>query len=723
MRTLLIICLSLFAISAQAQNQIEILLTPGFNMMSINIAPPQEMFREGEDRGPDVRLMFDQLQGEDGVHLAQVITGADGRFYAPNWQFCNLPFWEITQGLRILVLEDVIVRWEGERIEPNADIPLISGGNLAAYYPQYDLNANAGEFYALSPIIDNVIIAKDERGMFLMPEYNFSNMNPWSEGEAYYIRVAEDVILNYPEERIEEPVLFDEGDHWSIPVMTDLNMSILVTSIEGPEDFEPGEGDQIGVFSIFGEFVGYGNVQNGRAGLTVLQENGNLRDIPGLDWQDTMTLVYWDEDDESEYEIEVTEVLEGNGLEFVCHRPSVFEIFVEVENEQGIREQRVLLENGWNLISLNIEPIEEMWEIEEGPDIEIMMEELFGMDLLEMMKDEDGRFYSPEFRFNNIPFWNLTEGYQVNIAEDTEVTWSGCPIPPDTEIPIEEGWNLIAYFPDFRAEDFYALSAIIDNVLIAKNGDGDFMTPQFGFSNMPPWEPGQGYQVNVDAEVVLHYPEECEEEDAAHTPIASHWTGISPTDNNMSLLVTSISGIDPAPGSQIAAYTSDGLMVGVGDVQNDKCGIAIWGAETGKSGLQSEDKFELRFWDADQRAETDLIISTIRTGTGLVYEVNGLSVIDVAITVTPPDNYFLTEAYPNPFNNRTTVKYGLPETGLVNLTIFDLSGRKMMELVNGEQSAGTHEMDIDCNDLTSGIYMLSLNAGRMNFTQRLVLVK
>jgi hypothetical protein len=131
----------------------------------------------------------------------------------------------------------------------------------------------------------------------------------------------------------------------------------------------------------------------------------------------------------------------------------------------------------------------------------------------------------------------------------------------------------------------------------------------------------------------------------------------------------------------------------------------------------------LRFWDADQRAETDLIISTIRTGTGLVYQVNGLSVIDVAITVTSPDNYFLSGAYPNPFNNHTTVKYGLPETGLVNLTIFDLSGRKMMELVNGEQSAGTHEMDIDCNDLTSGIYMLSLNAGRMNFTQRLVLVK
>ncbi|MBT7787507.1 MAG: T9SS type A sorting domain-containing protein, partial [Calditrichaeota bacterium] len=167
----------------------------------------------------------------------------------------------------------------------------------------------------------------------------------------------------------------------------------------------------------------------------------------------------------------------------------------------------------------------------------------------------------------------------------------------------------------------------------------------------------------------------------------------------------------------------DGKMVGFGDFHDGTCGIAIWGAETGKFGLKSGDIFELRLWDANQEAESDLPISTIRTGSGLVYEVDGLSVIDVAITVTPPDNYFLSGAYPNPFNNRTTVKYGLPETGLVDMTIFDLSGRKMMELVNDEQSAGNHELDVNCTELTSGIYILSLKANRMNFTQKLVLVK
>jgi len=260
-------------------------------------------------------------------------------------------------------------------------------------------------------------------------------------------------------------------------------------------------------------------------------------------------------------------------------------------------------------------------------------------------------------------------------------------------------------------------------VVIAKNNAGEFMTPEFGFSNMPPWEPDQGYQVNVDNEVFLQYPEERDEEVASSEPMGYHWIGIPATDNNMSVLVTSVSGTNPCSGSQIAVFTTDGQIVGVGDLRDGKCGIAVWGAETGKHGLQPEQPFELRLWDAGKDCESDLSVTTLRMGGGLVYEVDGLTVMDVSVTSTPPDNYFLSEAFPNPFNNRTTVKYGLPEAGTVYLTIYDLSGRIVMEFVSGEQSAGIHELDINCTDLTSGIYMLSMNSNRMNFTQKLVLVK
>ena len=725
MRACLIFCLTVLALSVQAQEQIQIQLVTGHNLISTNIFPAENMFAENENRGPDVRLMFEQLRGPDGVHLVQVVIDMNGRFYSPPFEFCNLIFWDINQGLRVVVSENTEIIWEGERIPPDADIQLDAGWNIVAYYPQYDLNANAEDFYVISPVIDNIVLAKDEHGRFMLPEFNFSNMDPWTEGKGYFLRAAEDGVLNYPEELDEEPVIFEGGDHWALDVSRDINMSVLVTDIDGPDGFEPGAGDQIGAFNQAGDFVGHGDVFAGVCGIAVWQEDGFFDQLPGLLHEEEFGLIYWGADQEVEFDINIENVIDGPGLSFDAQSYTVIEISVDAEMPG--RDQQVPLNQGWNMVSINVAPDQEMWQRDEGPDIELMMQQVVEVGNLEIMKDEEGRFYTTEFEFNNIPYWELTDGYQVKVTENTEAVWSGCPISPDREIPLEESWNLIAYFPDYNLnaeeEDFYVLSSIIDNVIIAKNGNGQFMTPPFGFSNMPPWEPGQGYHVKVDADVVLQYPDQRDEENAIYQAIESHWAAIPATDNNMSLLVTSISGIDLSSGCQIAACTTDGQIVGVGDVQDGKCGIAIWGAEAGKEGLQPGQAFELKLWDANQASETNLSVSTLHKGAGLVYEADGFSVVDVAIATTTPDNYFLSGAYPNPFNNRTTVKYGLPEAGQVNLAVYDLSGRKVMELANGENTAGVHEMDINCTDLTSGIYILSLNANRVNLTQKLVLVK
>ncbi|MBT7617183.1 MAG: T9SS type A sorting domain-containing protein [Calditrichaeota bacterium] len=724
MRAFLFCLLLVLASSVQAQDDIVIQLSPGYNLISSNIMPPEEMF-EGNQIGPDVPLMFEQLRGPDGDHLASIVKDVNGRFYAPRFGFCNIPFWNLEQGLSVLVMEDTQVAWAGERIPADTEIQLTDNWNLIAYYPEYNLNANSGDFYALSPIIDNVIIAKDETGSFMLPGFDFSNMNPWTQGEAYFLRAVENGVLSYPEEREEDPVIFEGGDHWGLDVTGDVSMNVLVSVIGGPDGFEPGEGDQIGAFSNFGDFVGYGDIFGNNCGVAVWGLDQNFGEIPGLDPGDAFSLIYWDDDLESEFFINIEEVVEGRGLTFMGNGFTIIEIFVEAEIPG--RDQVVPLGEGWNMISINVVPNQDMWEGDQGPDILLMLEQLVEADNLELMKNENGRFYSPEFGFNDIQYWDFTQGYLVKVIEACECTWSGEPIPFDNEIPLGEGWNLIAYYPecDLNADSpgFYVLSPIIDNVLLAKNGNGEFMTPAFEFSSMPPWTAGQGYQVNVDADVVLQYPEPQEEENARFEPVESPAVGIPATDNNMSLLVTSFKGVDLSSGNQIRAYSSDSRLVGVGDISDDNCGIAIWGAETGEQGLQPGQSFELRLWDANQQIETDLSVSAIHQGDGLTYEIDGFSAIEVAIATTLPDSYFLSGAYPNPFNNRTTVKYGLPENGMVNMAIYSLSGRKVLDIAGGEQSAGTHELDINCTDLTSGIYVLTMNANRMNFTQKLVLVK
>lgn len=78
---------------------------------------------------------------------------------------------------------------------------------------------------------------------------------------------------------------------------------------------------------------------------------------------------------------------------------------------------------------------------------------------------------------------------------------------------------------------------------------------------------------------------------------------------------------------------------------------------------------------------------------------------------------------PNPFNPSTVIRYELGTAGLVNLTIYDLSGKKVAELVAGIREAGTHEVTFNGSNLPSGIYFCRLQAGATTNVQKMVLMK
>ena len=123
MKAAIAICLLMFAVTVQAQDdEIEIRLVPGWNFVSINVVPPQNMFDDNEDRGPDVPLMLarvlDQLE-EVPRPLARDLSG---QFYVPAFEFCNIPFWDLTKGYQVQVLEEIVVTWEGERMPADEEI-------------------------------------------------------------------------------------------------------------------------------------------------------------------------------------------------------------------------------------------------------------------------------------------------------------------------------------------------------------------------------------------------------------------------------------------------------------------------------------------------------------------------------------------------------------------------------------------------------------------------
>lgn len=100
----------------------------------------------------------------------------------------------------------------------------------------------------------------------------------------------------------------------------------------------------------------------------------------------------------------------------------------------------------------------------------------------------------------------------------------------------------------------------------------------------------------------------------------------------------------------------------------------------------------------------------------------------LTIGITPigteiPAEYTLQQNYPNPFNPVTNIKFSVPKTGFVKLTVYDAAGREAAVLYSGELTAGTYNYDFDASQFASGIYFYKLESNDFTQTKKMVLVK
>lgn len=80
-----------------------------------------------------------------------------------------------------------------------------------------------------------------------------------------------------------------------------------------------------------------------------------------------------------------------------------------------------------------------------------------------------------------------------------------------------------------------------------------------------------------------------------------------------------------------------------------------------------------------------------------------------------PKKYSLSQNFPNPFNPSTIIRYDIPKSSFVHLTVYNILGQEVAELVNKEQSAGSYSAIFNASNFSSGIYFYRLQAG--NFVQ------
>lgn len=112
-------------------------------------------------------------------------------------------------------------------------------------------------------------------------------------------------------------------------------------------------------------------------------------------------------------------------------------------------------------------------------------------------------------------------------------------------------------------------------------------------------------------------------------------------------------------------------------------------------------------------------LSKIGGGRGNIY-VTG---IEVEKLDGIPTGYQLNQNYPNPFNPTTKIKYSIPSSGDVSLTIYDILGNKVSNIVSGYQNRGTYEVSFNAENLASGIYFYRLKTKGFTSTKKMILSK
>ena len=93
-----------------------------------------------------------------------------------------------------------------------------------------------------------------------------------------------------------------------------------------------------------------------------------------------------------------------------------------------------------------------------------------------------------------------------------------------------------------------------------------------------------------------------------------------------------------------------------------------------------------------------------------------------------PKTFSLNQNYPNPFNPFTTLRYQLPNDELVTITIYDMLGNVVKNLVKNKQSSGNQSVQWNASNnqgeqVSAGVYLYSIEAGDFRHTKKMILLK
>ncbi len=391
---------------------------------------------------------------------------------------------------------------------------------------------------------------------------------------------------------------------------------------------------------------------------------------------------------------------------------------------------------GWNWFSLNVL----------GEDMSLPTVLASVGNAGQIIRSQDGSYsqYGEDFGwFGTLQELDVNKMYKIQMTSDADFLFEDSCYDPEP-FSVFEGWNWIGYTPEVPMDINTALASLNSDGLYIKAKSGEYAQYIEGYGWFGPLltlEPFAGYMLQMASDAVLEYPAVVLSAESDITDTESEAFGlfrdgidlgwnVVPGDFEFSGSVTASVYMDELPagsdGDLLAAFVGDECRGFVSGMMYPPTGETIFMLPV-FSNEQSGEVVTFRYYDSTGQelydySETVEFVSNMVIGNpSESFELHELAPLAADDMIA--DTYCLNPAYPNPFNPVTSFNYAIEQPGQVQITVFDVTGRTVAELVNSWQAAGNYTISWNAQDLTSGVYLIQMTSGQFSAAQKVMLIK
>ena len=392
------------------------------------------------------------------------------------------------------------------------------------------------------------------------------------------------------------------------------------------------------------------------------------------------------------------------------------------------------VEAGWNWFSMNV--------IGDDMGLNAVLSNLGDDQVYIKNQSMFAEYYGGYGWFGGLENIGVTDFYMLQTLASGSIEYNGLAVDAaNTPIDLFTGWNWVGYTPQGAQDINVALDGIGENGVYVKNQTAfaEYYAGYGWFGGLANMSPFNGYMLQMTADDVLTYPESGPvlsgsfngEAEIAQLlrDNAAEWQ-VNPADyqynGSVTALITISGGIQINENDILAAFVGNdcrGISTGQYFPITDETVFMIMVFSNETSG----EELSFRFYDSSM----DMYYGFDE---GVEFQVNMTvgSAIDpysmdnsylLGIDDVLPTEYALSQAYPNPFNPVTTLNYTVKELGDVNITVYDMMGREITQLVDDRKAPGTYQVTWDANQHPSGIYFVRMTSGVFTTIQKVMLVK